>query len=103
MTWLPLVVLSALQGHAWSHSVAEPLLFDPVIYSRFLFVLPLLELAQVAVEASLGVQVRHLRHSGLVPAGELPEFDSALETVIHLRRSSVAEVVMLVVSLCALR
>jgi hypothetical protein len=99
VTWLPLVILSALQGHAWSHSVTEPLLFDPVIYSRFLFVLPLLELAQLAVEASLGVQVRHLRHSGLVPALELPEFDGALETAIYLRRSLAAEIVMLTASL----
>jgi hypothetical protein len=99
VTWVPLLVLSALAGHAWGHSVAEPLLFDPVIYSRFLFVLPVLELAQVAVEASLGVQVRHLRHSGIVPAPELPELDNALETVVHLRRSFVAEVAMAVVSL----
>jgi hypothetical protein len=98
ITWMPLVVLSALQGHAWSRSIAEPLLFDPVIYSRFLFVLPLLELAQVAVEKSLGVQVRHLRDSGLVPAQELPVFDHALDTVIKLRRSIVAEVLMVVVS-----
>jgi hypothetical protein len=99
VTWLPLVVLSALAGHAWGRTVSEPLLFDPVIYSRFLFVLPVLELAQVVVEASLGVQVRHLRHSGLVPAAELPEFDRALETVVRLRRSSVAEVMMLMTSL----
>ena len=98
VTWVPLVILSVLAGHAWSRSIAEPILFDPVIYSRFLFVLPLLELAQVAVETSLGVQVRHLRDSGLVPASDLPEFDSAFETVIGLRRSVVAEVVMVLVS-----
>jgi hypothetical protein len=99
VTWLPLVLLSVWAGHAWGGSVSEPLLLDPVIWTRFLFVLPLLELAQVAVETSLGVQVHHLRQTGLVGARELPEFDGALETAIRLRRSTVAEVVMMVLVL----
>ena len=74
VTWVPLVVLSILNGHAWGHSVVEPLLADPVIYSRFLFVVPLLELAQVVVETSLGVQMRQFLKSGLVPKEEQPEF-----------------------------
>ncbi len=74
VTWVPLVVLTFLSGHAWGHSVGEPLLFDPVIYTRFLFVVPLLELAQVVVESSLGVQMRQFLNSGLVPEAEQPEF-----------------------------
>ena len=59
----------------------EPLLVDPVIYSRFLFVVPLLELAQVVVETSLGVQMRQFLKSGLVPEGEQPEFLTARAAV----------------------
>jgi len=96
--WIPLVVLSFLQGHAWGHAVAEPLLFDPVVYSRFLFVVPLLELALVVVERGLGVQMQHFVDSGLVPEQERPKFVSARDTAIRLRDSYVAELILLVLS-----
>ena len=98
VTWVPLGVLSFLEGHAWGRSVAEPLLLDPVVYSRFLFVVPMLELALVVVETSLGVQMRHFISSGLVPEQERPEFESARDAAIRLRGSLVAEVVILVLS-----
>jgi hypothetical protein len=99
VTWAPLVILSFLSGHAWSHSVKEPLLFDPVIYSRFLFVVPLLELAQVVVEASLGMQMRQFLKSGLVPEHERPEFLEAQAAAVRMRGSILAEFVIAVLSL----
>ncbi len=99
VTWAPLVFLSFLSGHAWGHSVKEPLLLDPVIYSRFLFVVPLLELAQVVVETSLGVQMRQFLKSGLVPEEQQPEFRMTGEAVIRLRGSIVVEVVIALVAL----
>ncbi len=88
-TWVPLVLLSLLQGG----QLEIPLLHDPVIYSRFLFVVPLLELAQVVVETSLGVQMRHFLASGIVTEPDRPAFESAKAAVIRLRGSVVMEVV----------
>jgi hypothetical protein len=98
VTWVPLVLLSLLQGHALGHRVAVPLLPDPVIYSRFLVVVPLLELAQIVVETSLAVQMWHFLDSGLVPERERPRFESAQAEVIHLRGSVVAGGVIVVLS-----
>ena len=78
LTWLPLVVLSMLYGHAWSGRVSIPLLLDPVVHSRFLFVVPLLELAQIAVETSLRVQMRHFLDSGLIPERQRPDYKAAV-------------------------
>jgi hypothetical protein len=99
VTWVPLVLLSVLSGHAWGHFESEPILFAPVIYSRFLFVVPLLELAQVVVETSLGIQMRHFLDSGLVLERQRPDFAAAQEAVIRLRGSLAAEVVIAVVAL----
>lgn len=99
VTWAPLVVLSFLSGHAWGHSVKEPLLLDPVIYSRFLFVVPLLELAQVVVETSLGVQMQQFLKSGLVAEKEQTEFLQAQESAIRLRALVGVEVVIVVLAL----
>ena len=95
VTWIPLVLLSLFQGGR----VAIPLLHDPVIYSRFLFVVPLLELAQVVVETSLGVQMRHFLEAGLVTEPDRPAFDSARDAVIRLRGSVVVEVVLMALAL----
>lgn len=94
MTWLPLVLLSTLQGGR----VEISLLHDPVVYSRFLFVVPLLELAQVVVERSLGVQTRYFLESGLVGETDRPAFEAAGAAAIRLRGSAVAEAVLLVIA-----
>ena len=94
-----------LNGRAWGHLVKEPLLFDPVIYTRFLFVVPLLEFAQVVVESSLGVQMRQFLKSGLIPEKDQPVFLEAQATAVRLRGSVAMEVVIavlaLVLSICA--
>jgi hypothetical protein len=95
LTWVPLVLLSLLQGGR----VAIPLLRDPIVYSRFLFVVPLLELAQVVVGASLGMQMRHFLESGLVAEADRPAFESARAAVIRLRGSVVTEAVLVVLAL----
>ena len=91
LTWAPLVLLSLFQGGR----AAIPLLHDPMIYSRFLFVVPLLELAQVVVAASLGVQTRHFLESGLVSEAHRPRFQWARAEAIRLRGSVVAEAVLI--------
>ena len=69
VTWVPLVLLSLIAGHAYGDRVAVTLLRDPVILSRFLFVLPLLALAEIVVVRSLGVQARQFLVSGSCPRG----------------------------------
>jgi hypothetical protein len=95
-TWLPLVVLAAQRGHAWSGHVAIPLLFDPVVHTRFLFVVPLLELAQIVVETSLRVQMRHFLDSGLIPERHCPEYKAVLANITRLRNAPAVEVGILV-------
>ena len=98
VTWVPLVLLSLVAGHAFGNRVAVTLLRDPVILSRFLFVLPLLALAEIVVERSLGVQSRQFLASGVVPAGETDRFEEAKAEALRLRESVVAEGVILVLA-----
>jgi hypothetical protein len=97
-TWLPLVILSALSGHAWSGRVAIPLLLDPVVHSRFLFVVPVLELAQIFVEKSLRVQMRHFLDSGLIPERQRPEYRSVVADVTRLRNAPAVEGALLILA-----
>jgi hypothetical protein len=99
LTWVPLVVLAGLEGHALGPSPRVSLLRDPVVYSRFLFVVPLLELAGVAVATGLAAQVSYFLASGLVPGRELPRFEAARAEVVQLRGSVLVEVVILLLAL----
>src|SRR6476659_10300014 len=49
ITWLPLLVLSIAEGHAWGDSVNVPFLFDVDVHARFLLALPLLIVAELVV------------------------------------------------------
>src|SRR5271157_121408 len=98
VTWMPLVLLSLLAGHAFDDRVVVGLLRDPVILSRFLFVLPLLALAEVVVARSLNVQARQFLASGVVPAGEAVKLEAAKAEALRLRESVVAEGVIVVLA-----
>ena len=49
ITWLPLLLLSALEGRAWWGSVTVPFLLNAEVHARFLLALPLLILAELVV------------------------------------------------------
>lgn len=98
VTWLPLALLSLVAGHAFGDRVAVTLLRDPVILSRYLFVLPLLALAEVVVAQSLAVQARQFLASGVVPAGEAVKLEAAKSEALWLRDSVVAEGITLVLA-----
>ncbi len=98
VTWVPLLLLASADGHAIGHKVAVPVLRNPVIYSRFLFVVPLLAIAEVLVETSLGVQARHLLDSGVIPDHERARFESAKSEVTRLRDSVVGEGIILILA-----
>jgi len=98
VTWLPLLILTLLSGHAFGDRVKVPFLNDPEVHARLLFVLPLLELGRVVVAMSLRVQARHLREMGVVPKEEWPRFDAARARALALREAAWAEAGILAVS-----
>jgi hypothetical protein len=98
LTWVPVALLSLISGHAFGHRVDIPFLHDPEVHARFLFVVPLLELAAVVVAVSLAVQTKHLFEMGVVPEKERGRFRSAQEQAIGLRNSWFPEGAILVLS-----
>ncbi len=98
LTWLPLVILSTINGHAWSGRVSIPLLLDPAVHTRFLVVVPLLELAQIFVETSLRVQMRHFLDSGLIPERQRWDYKAVAAEVTRLRNSPLVEAVLAILA-----
>ncbi|MGF1624263.1 MAG: hypothetical protein ACFCVH_05220 [Alphaproteobacteria bacterium] len=96
VTWLPMLVLAAIEGNAWSELEEVPFLFDFAAYARFLIAIPLLVTAERLTEVHVALCVRQFVEGGLVRRVHYPEFDGILRRVAALRSSWVAEGVMLV-------
>jgi len=95
LTWLPLLVLSIVEGRAWGGSVKLPFLFDVDVNTRFLLSLPLLIAAELIVHQRMRVVVKAFVKRGLVPDAARARFDAAITAAMRLRNSVVAEVLLI--------
>ena len=78
--WLPLLVLSIVDGTAIGEVVAVPFLFDFDAQVRFLVALPLLIGAERIVHQRMQIVVGQFTSQGLVTEEIRPHFDAALES-----------------------
>ena len=95
LAWLPLLVLSALEGHALGGNVAVPFLLDVDVHIRFLVALPLLIVAELVVHQRMRFVVRQFLERNLIPQSALPRFEAAIASAFRLRNSVLAEVLLI--------
>jgi len=95
LTWLPLLLLSAMEGHAWGGSIAVPFLRDLEVHIRFLVAIPLLIEAEYVVHKRMLPLVRQFLERELIPEDARPQFDEAVAAASRLRNSLLAEVLMI--------
>jgi len=86
VTWLPLLVLAAVEGVAWGDRVAVPLLKDFLPYGQFLLAVPVLILGEVTVGKRLGWVVAELRRSDVLAPEDTPALDGLLTRTVDLWR-----------------
>lgn len=95
VAWLPLLILSMLDGHAWGPAVTVPFLMDIEVHARFLLTLPLLIVAEMVVHQRMRPVVRQFLERGLISEPSRPRFDAAVAGAQRLRNSVVAEVLLI--------
>jgi hypothetical protein len=95
LAWLPLLVLSVLEGHFLVGSVPVPFLRDIEVHVRFLVALPLLIGAELLVHSRMRPLARLFLERRLVPDGAIPRFDAAIASAARLRNSVIAEVLLI--------
>ncbi|MFL6228959.1 MAG: hypothetical protein ACJ741_09280 [Pyrinomonadaceae bacterium] len=96
LAWLPLLALSALEGHLLGNSVAVPFFLDMEVHIRFVVVLPLLIVAELVVHRRLRPIAQAFLDRHLIPEGDLPRFDKAIASAFRLRNSVLAEVLLII-------
>ena len=95
VTWLPLFVLSLVQGVGYQAHVGTPFLRDIAVNVRFLVALPILILAESRIDERWRTLVLQFLRSGLVQEAELPSFEAVIGKITRLRDRVLPEAVML--------
>jgi hypothetical protein len=96
-TWVPLLGLAALQGHATGRLVAIPFLGDFAVHARFLLAVPLL-LAAAVLGPWLADAAGYFVDSGLVAAEDSGKFDTAIDLGLRWRDSGAVELVLVLLA-----
>ena len=95
LAWLPLLLLSALEGNLWGGSTVVPFLFDIEVHIRFLVALPLLILAEIVVHRRMRPLLQQFLERNLIPENAMTRFESAIASAFRLRNSVLAEVLLI--------
>jgi hypothetical protein len=95
LTWVPLLLLSLAEGHAWGDSVKVPFLFDIDVHARLLLALPLFIVAELVVHQRMRPVVAAFEKRGLIPDAGRAQFDAAISSALRLRNSIPAELLLI--------
>jgi len=95
VAWVPLLLLSIAEGHAWGNRITLPLLYDVELHVRLLLAMPLLILAELTVHQRMRLVVGQFLDRGLIPDAARPQFDTAIAAAMRLRNSITAEVLLI--------
>ena len=95
LTWLPLLLLSIVEGQAWGSRTVVPFLLDIEAHVRFLVALPLLVVAELVVHRRMRPLLQQFRERNLVPENAIGRFEAAITSAFRLRNSVLAEVLLI--------
>jgi hypothetical protein len=101
VTWLPLLVLAAVEGVAWGDAVQVPFVRDFLPYGQLLIAIPVLVLGELTVSRCLILAVAGLRAPEVLNAEDQLELDAILEGAIKRWRGRTVNLVLLVLTFIA--
>lgn len=92
--WLPLLVLSALEGKMLGGGVTVPFLLDVEVHVRFLVATPLLIVAELVVHRRMRLVAQQFLERHLIPENAMVRFDAVVTSAFRLRNSVAAEALL---------
>lgn len=96
LAWLPLFLLSLLEGTAWGEAIVLPFIKDIEVQVRFLIALPIMVVAELMVHERMRIVVNQFLERELIPELEKPKFIKAIESAYRLRNSFAVELFIVV-------
>lgn len=102
LTWLPLAVLTLLDGTFMGGAVAVPFLRDPAVQARLLVALPLLLIGEAKVSRLAQMTLELIRERRLVPGSEMPALDDRVAQLVRERDSWLVDLIIIVGTVAAM-
>jgi hypothetical protein len=99
ITWLPLLLLSLVQGLAWGRLIKIPFLRDFPVNVRLLVAVPILVLAESGIDRRWRTLVLEFLRSELVGGNTLPSFEAVLERTMRWRDRALPEALLAVAAI----
>jgi hypothetical protein len=96
IAWLPLLILTVVDGSAFGGAMKIPFLYDVESHARLLVALPVLIIAELVVHRRISPVVRRFVERGIVVAEDLPKLTAAINSTLRARNSALLEVGLLV-------
>ena len=98
LCWLPLLLLTAIEGNLFNSSIDSPFIYDLIPYVRYLIVLPLLINADLIIDQLVVSVLQSISTSGILGSGNREKYNKAVEKLTQRKNSYIADIVILVIS-----
>src|ERR1700761_8860519 len=98
ITWLPLLLLSVLQGVAWGHHIRIPLLLDLAVNVRLLVTVPILIIAEAGIGRRLHDLAVEFVRSELVDEKTITSFEAVVNRTHRWRDRVLPEILLALAS-----
>jgi hypothetical protein len=95
LAWLPLLLLSVAEGHAWGSRIKLPFILDLELHIRLLLALPVLIFAELVIHERLRRVVGQFPARRLIPDAARAQFDAAIASAMRLRDAVTAELLLI--------
>ena len=97
LAWLPLLLLSALEGKMLGGGVRVPFLLDAEVHIRLMVALPLLIIAELVVHQRMRPLLQQFLERNLIPENAMARFEAAIASAFRLRNSLLAELLLIAI------
>ena len=98
ITWLPLLILTLIQGDAINPGINISFLKDYETYTRFLIILPVIFIAERIINFQTSNSLIHFVESGIVSENNAGEYELCIRNYRRLNESKFIQIVILVVA-----
>ncbi len=98
IAWLPLVVLTLIDGTFISADITMPFVEDVIPYVRGLVVIPLLVMADNVIEPMMERVTKYLRVSGVVPDSQQAQLEKAVQSTAYLLNAKWLQAILVVMA-----
>jgi hypothetical protein len=98
LTWLPLIILSALDGTLTGAGTGLSLLADLKPHVRYLIAIPVLIIADIIIDPIIAGAINGFRESGILSEQDRPKFGAAVDELSRRRDAFLPDVAMLLIA-----